>query len=140
MNFPDKIKSHIMIVYLLSLLSPSNLIYCFDPLIIDNDIKFLIVSTILSKKKDVLYIKQCFHTKETDLLFESSNHQQWYQFSFLFYYFSTQQERLSLWVYRVLKYQKKWRIWQCFSSLLKCKRNWILTMAFWATCKIAQPI
>ena len=36
-------------------------------------------------------------------------------------------------------------IWQRFSCLLdegipKYGRNWILTMAFWATCKIAQPI
>ena len=38
-----------------------------------------------------------------------------------------------------------WRIWQRFSCLLdegipKIWRNWILTVAFWATCTIAEPI
>ena len=54
---------------------------------------------------------------------------------------------ISHWVSRVLKYPKK-----ClggFDSIFhvylmrgfqKHGRNWILTMAFWATCKIAQPI
>ena len=39
-----------------------------------------------------------------------------------------------LWVSRVLKYPKK--VFGGFDN----ERNWVLTMAFWATCKIAQPI
>ena len=39
-----------------------------------------------------------------------------------------------LWVSKVLKYPKK--VFGGFDN----ERNWVLTMAFWATCKIAQPI
>ena len=57
----------------------------------------------------------------------------------------TQFMHFALWVSRVLKYPKKCLEDNVFHVYLmrefqKYERNWILTMAFRATCKIAQPI
>ena len=53
----------------------------------------------------------------------------------------------TLWVSRLLKYPKKYledltTFFQVYLmwGFQKYERNWILTMAFWVTCKIAQPI
>ena len=53
----------------------------------------------------------------------------------------------ALWVSRVLKYPKKYlEDLTTFSYVYlmrgfqKYERKWIITMAFWATCQIAQPI
>ena len=58
----------------------------------------------------------------------------------------SKQSSTSLWVSRVLKYQKVFRgfdnIFHVYliRGFQKYKQNWILTMAFWVTCKITQPI
>ena len=100
---------------MLYLLSPSNLIYCFDPLIIDNDIKFLIVSTIL-RKTNVFIQKKLIYCLNLLL-----NHQQWYVsvfFSFFIIFLRNKTgfhcEFLEYW-----NTQKSlWKIWQRFSCLL----------------------